>query len=228
MVVRSQNPSSLFYRNIPIESTAICQARIGNPSGTPGFAGRVLTGSAPLRSASTGTAFGPFPPAGAVGDGRLPRQTGVPVCHGKSLIRRLKEVASLPPVISFCLDWSPRIRGDQSGKRFEQWPRARGVSCLSPSAPGGGTGRVKEKGIAGLRDRSRWSLKSRHRDSFLPRNHREAVPVHMVIRGDVSRVQLFSCQRGDYKGGDGQIISPLAYEVCSPLGLLSLPSVARL
>jgi hypothetical protein len=64
--------------------------------------------------------------------------------------------------------------------------------------------------------------------TFLPRNHREAVFVHMTIRGDVSRVPFFPCQRGgDYKGGDGQIISPLRKKVCSPLGLLSLPSEAR-
>jgi hypothetical protein len=47
--------------------------------------------------------------------------------------------------------------GGRSGKKLKLWPRVRGVSHRSPSAPGGGTGRVKEKGISVVR-RSRWSL----------------------------------------------------------------------
>src|SRR5262249_2448510 len=110
------------------------------PSGRPRACG------VRFASFSAGPAAPPFRPLVRVGDGRLARPASCRSC--RSLLRRLK-VAASPRRGWFFPDRPQATPGGRSGKRAAaEAAGTRRFALVPPSAPGGGTGRVKEKGIA--------------------------------------------------------------------------------
>src|SRR4051812_20551000 len=83
-----------------------------------------------------------------VGDGRLSRQTSMFVMITADPSPEGGRCA--PPVVCFCRITPMRFWGGDTAKRIKAVAaNTRRFVKNSPSAPGGGTGRVKEKGSAG-------------------------------------------------------------------------------
>jgi hypothetical protein len=116
---------------------------------------------ATLRSGRYATASGPLPiPDARIGDGQAERQH--PCCHTARRSVAWGWVAALPPLLVPAA-FRPISHGGRNAPVSLRMMVASLRWRLSPSAPIGGTGEEREKGIAGLRNRSRWSLKRRRR-----------------------------------------------------------------
>ena len=109
---------------------------------------RVLSGSASLRSASTRTAYGPFPPTGAVGDGRPRRPTSmlfIRAAHpspdgGSQRSRRCLFRLGFAPCLIGGQDWPVRLSGGREYAAFR----------VRPPPPRRGTERERREGYAVL------------------------------------------------------------------------------
>src|SRR5947209_19446745 len=116
-------------------------------------------------------------------------------------------VASLPPLFvpaHFCPQKSV---GGRNG-RFALSGSGFAALLFPPPPPVGGRGELRRRVSRGLEIAPVGRSKAAT-NSFLPSRHREAV---FCPHSDTRRREprpTSSCQRGDYKGGDGQIISSL-------------------
>jgi hypothetical protein len=125
-------------------------------SGTPGFAGRALTGSASLPSLRDRLRR---PPARWCGSATGDRHASIlPSC--RLPIRRLAVGRCAPARVWFRLIFAPCCRGGRKWPVCSSGGGCAAFACYSPSRPPAGeAGELRsEKGIAVCKDRSRWSL----------------------------------------------------------------------
>jgi hypothetical protein len=124
------------------------------PSWHPGYA--VACSQTPLRCGRYATAYGLFPPTDA---GRRRANNAPASMLARRLpIRRLMVGRYAPTAVCSGSFLPLKFCGGQKWPVGFERMRLRRVGCLSPSAPGGGTGRKGKGGIAGFRGCSRWSL----------------------------------------------------------------------